>query len=496
MRQYSELPHDSDALYVRDPIHGPIALNKQERLLIEHPAFQRLRHIKQLGFADVAFPAAVHSRFIHSIGALHVATRLFDRLLPPQNPYKHDEEEKTRLRLRQTVRLAMLLHDVGHAPLSHTTEMRLPLLKELALEKSWGLFQEGKKSDEKNKRATHEDFTLKIILDSSLGQQIDSLFGDSVGIYKEHVALLILSSLPTDVNPATSSNIQHSTHSTEGLPVDVQQTWFWRGKNCLPLLRQIISSECDADRMDYLQRDSLFSGVNFGKFDADWLIDNVVPVDVNGVYFLGIRSRAIFSFEDFLLSRYHMFATVYLHEVPVIYEKMLSRYFTEAPDEFSLPASIDEYIKIDDMNLWMTLRKSKNEWARRIVEQKPYVLLDERHDASFVSKNSHQAKEDAALSHQEIENALAAENIPLISTQSKSVLSKYFGSLQKHAHKNSAPIYAVTGAGQRLLLEQQTPLFERYKRPALVQRIYVAPESEEKARRILRGLHQQDVNNA
>ena len=93
--------------------------------------------------------------------------------------------------------------------------------------------------------------------------------------------------------------------------------------------------------------------------------------------FMGIRSRAIFSFEDFLLSRYHMFATVYLHYTPVIFEKMLTRYFESCREggksEFSLPADIDRYTQLDDMDLMMALRKSKNPWARSIIDRRPFV---------------------------------------------------------------------------------------------------------------------------
>ena len=115
------------------------------------------------------------------------------------------------------------------------------------------------------------------------------------------------------------------------------------------------------------QRDSFYCGVNYGKFDADWLIDNVMPVKKEGRVYLGINSRAMFSFEDFLLSRYHMFASVYLHYTPVIFEKLFSRYIEESDGEFALPADVEQYIQLDDVDLWHVLRNSKNKWAERTL---------------------------------------------------------------------------------------------------------------------------------
>lgn len=439
---------DGSDIHIRDPIHGTLPVSKREIKLIDHPSFQRLRNIKQLGFADLSFPGATHTRYAHSLGAMHVATRLFDRLFPPREPVGEMPElpERVRARFRQAVRLAMLFHDLGHAPLSHTTEMLMPAVGELGL----GSFA----GDDVKRRASHEDYTLKIVLDSSLGELIRALFLDE-GITQEDIAELIAGSLWQGM----SSRFRHG------------------GLDFSPVLRQIVSSECDADRMDYLQRDSFYSGVNYGKFDADWLIDNVAPVVQDGAVLLGIRSRAIFSFEDFLLSRYHMFATVYLHYTPVIFEKMLARYFettSERVREFDLPADIERYTQLDDMDLWAALRKSKNPWARRIVERRPFVLLDEKNEAHQLVGTS--------ISHDELVERLKGAGVELISTRSRSVLSKYFGQGSKR------PIYVVPGNGAHVPLEQYTALYSRYQKPALLERVFVAPEQRTEARAILDGL--------
>jgi HD superfamily phosphohydrolase len=283
---------------------------------------------------------------------------------------------------------------------------------------------------------SHEDYTLKFILDSSLSEHIIKHFGDD-GVTPQHVAALI------------------DHHAGEDLFVH-------DGTNYTSVLRQIVSSECDADRMDYLQRDSVYCGVNYGKFDSEWLINNLVPVEQDKHIFMGVRHRAIFSFEDFLLSRYHMFASVYLHHTPVIFEKMLEKHFQELEDNFELPSDIEEYAKLDDVELWHRLRRSDNEWANRVVNRRPYYLVDE-----------------SPTDNAELEKKLNKHGVRTISSRSKSVLSKYFG-------QGKIPMFVLTNSSQILPLEQCTPLYERYNHAAEFYRIFVNPDQRQLAGEVLR----------
>src|SRR5438105_1771103 len=326
-------------MHIRDPIHGAIEITADERALVDSPQYQRLRNVKQLGFADLAFPGATHTRYAHGLGAMQVATKVFEVLAP-----QLELEAADAVRFRQLLRLAVLFHDLGHAPLSHATERIMPPVEALRLPQ-WVSSQ--------GRRADHEDYTLKLLLDSGLAAEIRRRYSIR-GIEPEHVAALVCGRMPPGADPFRS-----------------------RGRDLLPLLRSVVSGELDADRMDYLQRDSFFTGVNYGKFDSDWIIQNLAAVERDGRVHLGLMHRAVFAFEDFLLSRYHMFLSVYFHYTSVGYEQLLQRYCDTSGGEYSLPADPDEYLAHDDVTLLAALRRSKNPWALRIVRRQGYRMLVE-----------------------------------------------------------------------------------------------------------------------
>lgn len=415
-------------MHIRDPIHGSIEITEAERAVIDSRFFQRLRHIKQLGFSDLAFPGATHSRYAHSIGAMSVAGRFFDAL------YRKSELAPADLqRLRQTLRLAVLLHDLGHPPLSHTSERILPPRAALRLP-AWT-------DDGEQGQATHEDMTLLLILESGLADIIRSSFAD-LGITPEHVASLVC-----------------------GLSAPGPSAFVFGGVDHAPLLRQVVSSELDADRMDYLLRDSFFTGVNYGRYDHDWITQNVEPVERDGALYLAIHHRAVFAFEDFLLSRHHMFLSVYYHYTSINYETMLGRFYDSAPDEFQLPPDPEGYVATDDMSLLMALRTSDNPWAKRIVERRGYRLI--------VELNQFEANVDVSP----LTTALTAAGIDWFEAESQGTVSKYFAS-----GKRSASIFVRTAQGTYQPIEQYTPLFQRHSDAARLVRIYVDPDRANEAR--------------
>ena len=424
---------------LRDPLWGPIPVNGGELAVIDTPAFQRLRGIKQLGFAEFVFPGAVHHRYLHSIGAMHAAGLLATRVLGGARQLAAGE----RARLLQLVRLAALLHDIGHPPLSHSAEALLP---DRAL-----LFLDGEPMGTGGEqRASHEDMTLKLVTDSALGETIDAAFADA-GIAAAHVAAII----------AEGPGRHADAFRVGGLD-------WW------PLLHAMVSGEMDVDRMDYLRRDSYFAGVEYGSYDASWLISNALVEEDGGVARLAIDVRALASFEHFLLARYHMFQMVYFHPKSDIYDEMLKNWLRSVGDEARFPADPAAYVRCNDAWLWQRLRESKDPWARRIDERRPYTLLTEL-----------RSEEDRAR-YPELVAALESAGVHALRITAKPVLSRYAASPAKRDN----PLLVVDkkppfGPRRVQRIEEVTDLFGRYARTLQMERVYVAPEDRRAARELL-----------
>jgi HD superfamily phosphohydrolase len=388
---------------IRDIIHGSIIIESHERAVVDSKYFQRLRHIKQLGFAEFSYPSATHNRYIHSLGAMRTASFAFSQIFR-----EHPSLGKTELKkLRAVTRLAALLHDIGHGPLSHTSEMAMPPVSDLHLNIP---HLSGQKS---KRQANHEDYTLKMILDSGLTPILEKS-GAEFGIKPIHIAALIDHDLVLDPTLADFFIIQHI--------------------NYRPLLQQLISSELDADRMDYLRRDSQYAGVSYGQFDYDWLISNltyhIVEKEKNNEKkaYLTLQHRALYAFEDFLISRYHMFLMVYFHYKSAVFDEMLSQYFKSEDCDYKIPADIETYCQYNDAHLYAHLAKSQNSWAQRITDKKPYRLLVELHSGIPATQSS-QKEQDRLL--KEIKHDLKTKNINAIETKATGELSKYFRNLSR-----------------------------------------------------------------
>ncbi|MGZ8846184.1 MAG: HD domain-containing protein [Pyrinomonadaceae bacterium] len=228
----------------RDPVHNIIPLredNAEGRLmvrLIDTPEFQRLRRIKQLGLGLYTYQGAEHSRFTHSLGTLHLMTRILERL-----------SERSRLAAedRAAARAAALLHDVGHAPFSHAMEKVL-------------------------------------------------------GVHHEQMTTLAVTSTETAL---------HETLKTYSAEMPARVAAIIEGTFKPAALAQLVSSQLDVDRMDYLLRDSLMTGAKYGLYDLEWII-NALDIDeeADRIY---VRARGVHAVEEYLQARYYMFRQVYFH---------------------------------------------------------------------------------------------------------------------------------------------------------------------------------------
>lgn len=423
---------------IRDPVHGSIYFSDPEVAVLDTAEYQRLRAIKQLGFAEFSFPGATHNRYLHSVGVSHLAGLCFDsifKIYPFSKP-------SVKTRFRQVVRLASLLHDVGHGPLSHTTEQVMPMLHELNIK----IYQEQNIPDQ-DRRANHEDYTIKYVTDSQIANTIKGSFHDIMPI---HVACLI----------------------DRGLKVP-DDFFVDNGVDFRPILSQLVSSELDADRMDYLERDSYFCGTNYGKIDAHWLIQNMTFNRVENKMYLALNRRALYSFDDFLISRHHMHLMVYCHHKSIIYEEMLNRYLTSPDCTFVLPGRIDEYTKYNDYKLHEHLDNVNNPWARRIADRKPFRVLIELHSTN---ENSRPEK---------IRHVLEERGIEAIWASTKNRLSKYH---TMTATESTPQIFVVDQYDLRdkpAAIGQSTEIFKRYEGTRIIDRIYIAPENYAEGKKIL-----------
>lgn len=424
---------------VRDPIHGNITLNDAEVAVLDSKAYQRLRQIKQLGFSEFSFPGATHNRFLHSLGVCHLAGQAFDSIF---GKFQFSSEA-TRARLRQSVRLAALLHDIGHGPLSHASEEVMPPLRDLRVE----AYKRRRTRPSSQEQANHEDYTIKFVTDSSLTDVLRSQFSDMDPF---HIACLIDKSL-----------VLEDDFFIEG------------GFDFRTILSQIVSSEMDVDRMDYLERDAYFCGTNYGKVELNWLLSNWTYHPHGEHLYLALNRRALYAFDDFLLARHHMHLMVYFHHKSIIYEELLYRYFTSPDCTFSVPSDIEEYISCTDYALWQHLSRVPNEWARRMSERRPFRMLFELHSNTDTGR--------PALITTELEK----EGLPVIHSSSQARLSKYHSGSEVD---KALQIYVVDKydfKAQPYPIEQATEIFHKYESIRRIDRIYVRPEDYDRGEKIL-----------
>jgi len=314
---------------LRDPVHGLIVFGAEgqpdrdetDRIawrLLNTREFQRLRRIRQLGFSDLVFPGATHSRFAHSVGVYHTARRLADIIA------RHREGGHDPIRERIAL-LAALLHDVGHGPFSHA-------------------FEAASRAVQTPK--SHEQWSIEIITgDTEIGNILRTIDGKL---------------------PGKIAAVLRSEH-----PKDIYDT--------------IVSSQFDADRLDYIQRDRMATGVEFGHIDQDWIFDCLrvgsIIIDEEGqttpstpikAQCLYLGPKGISVAEEYLEARFRLYNAVYMHKTTRSAEKMFEellktlfcdleqmkrrhpsveivRYFAqETPD-------LETYLRLDDSSIWSSL---------------------------------------------------------------------------------------------------------------------------------------------
>lgn len=336
-------------LEINDVIHKRIVLSDRERQILDHPFMQRLRHIRQLGFVSFVYPSATHDRFSHSLGTLHVASLLLRQFLYNESysalaVILSENEKQFVVNL---LRCAALLHDVGHAPFSHTAEKNMPRARLLALPREWLRYPD------EERPARHEDYSALFIA---------ALAREPYRLLEENEAWCIASFI----------------HHKKIKPPPMWNTWFSSRVNAPALhalVRALISSDIDADRMDYLLRDAHFAGVTYGNFDLPWLISNLGVVKINDGYRLSISESGIHALEHYLLARYNMYAQVYMHKTVKCFEYYFQKSLQNHEVSYAIPSAIEEYARLQDSTLAESLlevaRHDPLSWAGRLIRREP-----------------------------------------------------------------------------------------------------------------------------
>ena len=263
---------------VRDAVWGMIELEPHESILVDTPLFQRLRGISQTGFTYFVYPCAIHTRFEHSLGCLHIAARLLDAL--------HSRSREIEPDHMLTVRLAALLHDVSHCIFSHVSEEIYGGDDGIhkAREEICELFPEDRNIA---KIGAAEVIVFEILTSKRFAAFFDEL-RNKVG----------KDCLPDGVRPINIARI------IVGLPLEEHQS--------LRFLTQIVNGPFDADKLDYQARDGYFTGIGF-RVDIDRLLASLCIAEQDGVAHLAIDYRGVAAIEQLLFNRMLLYDSVYHH---------------------------------------------------------------------------------------------------------------------------------------------------------------------------------------
>ncbi len=432
---------------IRDPVHNiiPFEDSRGDRLvldLINAREFQRLRRIKQLGMADMVFPSANHSRFSHCIGVMHIARMMLDRVDKlTGSPIGEDQ--------RIAVLVAALLHDIGHGPFSH------------AFEKVTG--------------QRHEKRTLEIITDGKI---------EIVKCLREYDK-----DLPLRLEIFFDEDIDADKHEAAEIP---------------EFLTQIVSSQLDADRFDYLLRDSDATGTDYGQYDLSWLLLQLRLDPGHKRFYLS--KKALSAAEAYIFARYHMYRSVYFHKAIRAAEVMLRLLFQRfrqllnsarsaseqhaiapgTPDTviqaFTGQISLDEYLALDDSTVtefFKACSSAKDDILREIgyglVNRRLYKAIDATGaDGASIGEFASRAKEEVKSLDLDPDYVFVNE------TAADTPYKPY----DPDASKPASQIYIETPDGQNVEISSQSDALMQLRKKYTLLRYYFPESIREKIEKI------------
>jgi hypothetical protein len=390
---------------LRDGIHGFILFDQLEKRLIDSAPMQRLRCIHQLAMCYQVYPGATHMRFEHSLGVMEVATRICDRVFNRRLDdavHKRIEEELEPDRKsywRRVVRLAGMLHDVGHLPFSHAAE-------EALLPEGWN----------------HERVTAEILRNSEIGT---ILKGEKPPIDPEDV-----------VDVAWDAKKRAKTE-----PGTTLSPW-------KTLLNEIICGNTfGADRIDYLLRDSWHAGVAYGRFDPDRLVSGLTALidPRNEEIALGLDIGAIHTAEALLLARYFMYTQVYFHDVRRVYDLHLKEFLQAWLEGGKFPADWQKLMQLTDHEVLAVIRKTAADRADGLHELAARVLSRKHFRTVYEFVSTHKKKRPTILEDllQATTREFGADNIRTDSYGPKSETNDFLVQTEDSAVESSLQVSGV-----------------------------------------------------
>ncbi len=341
---------------IRDPINGFITLNEWEREIINSPVFQRLRRIRQLGWTEMVYPGAAHTRFEHSLGVMHTATRMFEAATSRgmQALQAHHFNQDGLSRDKVLVRLAALLHDVGHPPFSHAAEDLMP-------------------PDQNGRAFRHEAYSAALIRGPLRDVIENHPLNGNYGITADMIANLVA-----------------------GSP-EAGRALVWRN---------IISSQLDADRADYLMRDAHHCGVEYGRYDLNRILATLTigqDPETDDLT-LALEEGGLHAAEGLIVARYMMFTQVYFQRARRAFDHHAAAALKECLRQSSgqpeggpagmfpepvVGPELDEYLRWDD---WRVLGIVSSGQAGRDGE----ILQSRRNDRVIFETSEVPAPEELA----------------------------------------------------------------------------------------------------
>ena len=301
---------------IKDPVHGYVYITADEKEIIDSYPVQRLRRLRQLAGAEYVYPGANHTRFEHSVGVMYLAGRVVEN---PNISQRISQDEA------EMVRIAALLHDVGHGPFSHIFEHLL----------------------DKELNKTHEDMTLWIVKNSELKDILNK-----IGYKAEEIGKLGVGRL----------------HKPKKAFLD-----------------QIISSSVDVDKLDFIVRDTYHTGAEYGYIDVFRLIQTL---DVLGED-LAVDLGSLSALESFVIARIESFKSIYFHRVGRAAQIMLATAIEKANKELGLAdfKTAEEYLAMDDYTVW-TMLKNCEKSSEIIKNLERRNLLKCAYERTFYEKDT------------------------------------------------------------------------------------------------------------